>query len=33
MFVRRPEGGWQTRRQKLSPRYTTDAEEMLQAGI
>jgi DNA polymerase V len=28
-----PAGGWTMRRQKLSPRYTTAADEMLQAGV
>jgi len=28
-----PEGGWSMKRQRLSPRYTTNADEMLQASI
>lgn len=28
-----PEGGWSMKRQRLSPRYTTNAEEMLEARI
>jgi DNA polymerase V len=26
-----PEGGWNMKRQRLSPRYTTNPDEMLQA--